>query len=664
MVKVTFDLVKPTFYSNLCVRGETLNKKVLYLESDMTLRVIIPLVFLMLVSNTLFGQKKKFSKSRTQPGWQILDEAKSVYEKNPERAIKLLEKIIKNKKKKPDIKLESEAYTLLGDIYKNIDQNELALNRYQKAFQVLEKSDYAYDQSNLAYLIGQIYLKINDPKQARTQFEICIDGDFKGLNQLCEEAMVEVNILEGNSEESISQIDELEEKYMMDSIASSRLDAKRSRAYSQQQDYDNANISLRNSVNSLPRNSKVDKSDYEEIEKAKVEILESNTLSTDEKINYSVNTITPKDRVEVLPNIEVRENLEVASLYEENNNLTEAEHFIELSKKAISNNTSAEYVAEVYKKSAEINEKKGAVNAALADLEKYVKAKEQAIDELQNELRQNVAIVKGQQKIDLTEKDVDIAAKDEELLQNQVTNQKWIIGLLSTLLAASLIFFYFLNKNVKAKRKANQLLLLKSLRTQMNPHFIFNALNSVNNFIAKNDEKAANKFLADFSKLMRKVLDHSQKDLISFEEEMELNELYLKLEHFRFRDKFDYSIEKNINLNTYDLEIPPMLIQPFIENAVWHGLRYKEAKGKLQVTLNETDKFLSIDIHDDGIGRIRSKELKTTNQKQYKSTGLANVSRRVALINEVYNKNYQIEVNDADKTASDVGTIVTIKIPI
>ncbi|MFT5167822.1 MAG: two-component system LytT family sensor kinase [Saprospiraceae bacterium] len=283
---------------------------------------------------------------------------------------------------------------------------------------------------------------------------------------------------------------------------------------------------------------------------------------------------------------------------------------------------------------------------------------------MENDLKEQVDIVKGQQQIDLLQRDYDLEEKDKELLQSQLQTQKIIIGLLSLVLLASLVFFYFLYKNVKAKRKANQSLLLKSLRTQMNPHFIFNALNSVNNFIAKNDEKAANKFLSSFSKLMRKVLDYSQKDFITFEEEIELNELYLKLEHFRFRDKFDYTFRNDAEQDGYNLEVPPMLIQPFIENAVWHGLRYKSAKGKLDVTVTKDAGKLIIRVKDNGIGREKSRELKTKNQMKYKSTGLENVSKRIALINEIYNKNYEINVSDLDDNAEDKGTVVEIKIPV
>lgn len=632
----------------------------------MTLKVKI-LCFLMLaIVGVTFGQKgKKFNKSKkAQPSdYELLDQARSIHIDKPSEAIAILDRILNKKSKKRDVQLQSNAYALLGDINNNIGQVELALSRYQQALHALEKTKYIQEKKRLFLKIGEVYVKKEDAVNARSSFQNCIEiKQDRVLSQLCEEGLADVELLLGNVQETFSQIQNVESNYAIDSLTTARLEAKKSRGYSQTKDLANASRTLQNSMNSLP--SKISKEDYKDIEMAKEEILEIDNVSNVDKIDVRKNTLPTIERMEVLAEIAVRENLEVASLYEEENNLDDALVFIKRSKEAIDNNTSAIYVAEVYRKSAEINQKRGALNTAVADFEKYIEAKETAIEDLKKELNRNVAIVKGQQKIDIGEKDFNLQEKEGELLQSQVSSQRWVIGLLSLLLGGSLVFFYFINKNVKAKRKANQLLLLKSLRTQMNPHFIFNALNSVNNFIAKNDEKAANKFLAEFSRLMRKVLDHSQKDLVSFEEEMELNELYLKLEHFRFRDKFDYQFEKNINVNTYDLEVPPMLIQPFIENAVWHGLRYKEGQGNLKVAINEEKSNLIVTIEDNGIGRTRSKDLKTTNQKKYKSTGLNNVSQRIELINKVYKKNYEISINDANTSTNDVGTIVSIKIPI
>ncbi len=657
----------------------------------MKLKIHILLVVLMAFSGSVFGQKEKYSKTkRVQSDTELLEEARAIQKEKPAEAIELVEQVLRNFNKKKKRKrrevfvTEANAYTLLGEIYENINQYDLALQRYQQAIGIWQNSKGNDEpECNLYYRMGKLYLKKKDAQKAEDYFLRCSKKTSdQTQKQLCEEGLADVELLRGNVDKSLSQLNIIESTYELDSLGQSRIEAKRSQGYNQQNDYSNAYQSLERSVNSLPKNKELKKEDVESVQQAKDEMIFNANNSIQQKIATSSNlnygnpneevgnpngkfnySKQKKEKVSVPSDLQIRENLQLASLYEKEKNLIEAEKFIKISKDVIDKNTDAASVADVYKKSAELNRKKGKLDEALLDLEKYTSAKEEAIIDLQNELKTQIDIVKGQQQIDIVRKDFDIEEKESELLGSQLKTQKVISGFLGLLLLASLVFFYFLNKNVKEKRKANQMLLVKSLRTQMNPHFIFNALNSVNNFIAKNDEKAANKFLSEFSRLMRKVLDYSQRDFISFEEEIELNELYLKLEHFRFRDKFEYTFEKNTEINTYDLEVPPMLIQPFIENAVWHGLRYKEGKGHLKISINEIENALLIKIQDDGIGRRKSEELKTANQKKYKSTGLQNVSKRVALINEIYGKNYEIQVSDLDDTKEDSGTLVQIKIP-
>ena len=658
----------------------------------MKLRIHILLLFLIAFSASVFGQKEKYSKSkRGQSDTELLEEARAIQKEKPAEAIELVEQVLKNfnkkkkRKRRAEFSTEAKAYTLLGEIYVNINQNKLALQRYQQAAGIWKSSKGNNEsESKLYYRIGQLYLKEKEAKNAEYNFLRCAKmTNDKSLQQLCQEGLADVELLRGNVEKSFSQLDQIESDYELDSLAQSRVLAKRSQGYNQQNDYSNAVKNLEESVNNLPRNQKLETKDIESVQIAKDDIQSNSQNSNQQKIAASSKSTygdvvgnidsetkfkdnassKKKEQVSVPSDLQIRENLQLASLYEEEKNLIEAEKFIKISKDVIDKNTAAASIADVYKRSADLNRKNGKLDEALLDLEKYTTAKEEAITDLENELKEQIEVVKGQQQIDLVRKDFDIEEKESELLGSQLKTQKVISGFLGLLLLASLVFFYFLNKNVKEKRKANQMLLVKSLRTQMNPHFIFNALNSVNNFIAKNDEKAANKFLSEFSRLMRKVLDYSQRDFISFEEEIELNELYLKLEHFRFRDKFEYTFEKNTAINTYDLEVPPMLIQPFIENAVWHGLRYKEGRGQLKISINDIGNVLLVKIQDDGIGRKKSAELKTANQKKYKSTGLQNVSKRIALINEIYDKNYEIEVSDFDETKEDAGTLVQIKIP-
>lgn len=654
----------------------------------MKLRIHILLVFLIAFASGTFGQDKKYKKSKRQlSNQELLYEAQLIQEEDPAAAILLVEQVIRNFKKKKrnkDWKTEKGAYIILGDIYQQINQNDLAILRYEEGLKVLRKFKEISETSDIYLRLGQVYLKMKNAGKAEDNFKKCIDVTTdRRILQLCEEGLADVELLRGNVVQSFKKLDAIESKYELDSLAQSRVSAKRSQGYNQQNDYSNAYKNLEESVSSLPKNQKLESKDIESVQQAKDDIYGNTNISVQQKIetssnlNYSSNSIDAdntnsngyfefssiKEKVSVPSDLQIRENLQLASLYEGEKNLIEAEKFIKISKDVIDKNTAAASVADVYKRSADLNRKNGKLDEAILDLEKYITAKEEAITDLENELKTQIDIVKGQQQIDLVRKDFDIEEKESELLGSQLKTQKIISGFLGLLLLASLVFFYYLNKNVKEKRKANQMLLMKSLRTQMNPHFIFNALNSVNNFIAKNDEKAANKFLSEFSRLMRKVLDYSQRDFISFEEEIELNELYLKLEHFRFRDKFEYQFEKNTEVNTYDMEVPPMLIQPFIENAVWHGLRYKEGRGQLKISINDLGNVLLVKIQDNGIGRKKSAELKTANQKKYKSTGLQNVSKRIALINEIYGKNYEIEVSDFDETKEDTGTLVKIKIP-
>ena len=217
-------------------------------------------------------------------------------------------------------------------------------------------------------------------------------------------------------------------------------------------------------------------------------------------------------------------------------------------------------------------------------------------------------------------------------------------------------------KSNQQKKITNNLLALKSLRSQMNPHFIFNALNSVNSFIAQSDERAANKYLTDFSTLMRAVLENSEKDFIPLSREIELLSLYLKLEHARFREKFDYTLEIDEKVNVDAFFIPPMLLQPYIENAVWHGLRYKKDKGHLEVKLLQKDKeTLLITITDDGIGRQKSRELKTKNQLLQRSKGMNNVSSRIAILNDMYKDKLSVKVTDLHENGAGTQVVLELR---
>ena len=273
-------------------------------------------------------------------------------------------------------------------------------------------------------------------------------------------------------------------------------------------------------------------------------------------------------------------------------------------------------------------------------------------------LKQNrIASLENDRK--LNDSRYELAVENQDLIQKNNKVQRWIIG--SLILIALLLLYsaYTLYKGNKQQKNANNRLALKSLRTQMNPHFIFNALNSVNSFIASNDERAANKYLSEFSQLMRAVLENSEEDFISLEKEIKLLELYVKLEHFRFKDKFDYVLNISEDLRLSEFVIPPMLLQPYIENSVWHGLRYKEGKGLLEINFDQLDsKTIKISIIDNGIGREKSIEFKTENQKKQNSKGMGNIQKRILILNQMYKDKVDVTIENIFENGE--GTKVTL----
>lgn len=215
--------------------------------------------------------------------------------------------------------------------------------------------------------------------------------------------------------------------------------------------------------------------------------------------------------------------------------------------------------------------------------------------------------------------------------------------------------------NLKIKNAENE---HKILRLQMNPHFIFNCLNSINLYIEKNDKDLATSYLGKFSKLMRFALDHSRKERISLGDEIAALKLYLEMETMRFKGKLEYLFEIDENLDLDFIEIPPLLIQPHVENAVWHGLMHKNDGGKITLGFKyDLDtQVLNVSIADNGIGRKKAATLKSKAVEKEKSYGTTITNERIEIINRKFNSQTSIVVKDLYKNGSAAGTLVILKI--
>lgn len=246
----------------------------------------------------------------------------------------------------------------------------------------------------------------------------------------------------------------------------------------------------------------------------------------------------------------------------------------------------------------------------------------------------------------------------DELITKKNTFNYFLLGSIGLLL----LLFSWIVKSLFSIKTKNKEIALQSLRREMNPHFIFNSLNSVNQFIAENKEREANKYLTSYSNLMRNTMENSNKDFITLDNELGQLKKYLGLEHLRFQDKFDFKISVDPELDTERTMVPNMIIQPHLENAIWHGLRYLDTKGLLELRVDLTNGKVTIRIEDNGIGLAKSQELKTDNQKTHHSRGMSNTKERIGLLNELYKKNISFQIYE--KASPETGTIVEITCPL
>ncbi|WP_405564055.1 tetratricopeptide repeat protein [Polaribacter sp. Asnod6-C07] len=258
-------------------------------------------------------------------------------------------------------------------------------------------------------------------------------------------------------------------------------------------------------------------------------------------------------------------------------------------------------------------------------------------------------------------------AKQNEIAQLQLVKNRniWVIVLVSFISVISLLYFLYRQRLLKNQKR---ILTLEQdvLRTQMNPHFIFNALNSIKHYIINNEQKNAVHYLNKFSKLVRKILESSTLKEVSLQEELETMDLYMNIENIRFSNEIDYVINVDESLDLSKIKVPPLVLQPFLENALWHGLSSKKGNKKITLSVFKPSKdFIQIDIEDNGIGRTASAKIKSEKVINRKSIGINLTKERLQNFIKDFQNPFSLIFNDLfDDEKKPKGTKVALKIPI
>jgi tetratricopeptide (TPR) repeat protein len=284
-----------------------------------------------------------------------------------------------------------------------------------------------------------------------------------------------------------------------------------------------------------------------------------------------------------------------------------------------------------------------------------------------NKIQRNRETIELQTRYESERKDQQIEALslENELKETRLVQNRYFLFGSIGLLFIVVMFGYILFRQNKMKTEQKLLVSQQKLfRSQMNPHFIFNSMASIQNFIVNQDSKKANIYLSRFSELVRSILDNSVQEYIPFEKEVSSIENYLELQKVRFPDKFTYSMDVDEKIDPENMLIPPMLAQPFIENSIEHGFKHKDGRGMLDIRFTLKEKMILFEIQDDGVGRDKAQEIEFKIQKDHQSMATAITRERLTVLNKKLKQKISLSISDLkNKIGEPTGTKVVFDIP-
>jgi tetratricopeptide (TPR) repeat protein/anti-sigma regulatory factor (Ser/Thr protein kinase) len=325
--------------------------------------------------------------------------------------------------------------------------------------------------------------------------------------------------------------------------------------------------------------------------------------------------------------------------------------------------TNYRYATRIYRDLHRYYLEKDDLRPAMHYLQAYTAAKDTL-----DRLTRNREAVEIQTRFETTRKDAEILALNQanKLKEFRLMQFTWFIGGLAGLAILIVFMAVILHRQNQLKNSRQTLLLQQRLlRSQMNPHFLFNSLASIQNFIIKEKPSLASDYLGRFSKLMRQILNSTAVEYVPLEEEISSIENYLALQKVRYRDMFDYTLEVDEEIDTETTRIPPMLAQPFIENAIEHGIMNKGSKGNIGVRFNLENDQVLFEVEDDGIGREKAQELLNQRDKTHKSMATDITRERIAILNRKLKRKITMEMVDLkDENGQARGTRVVFVVPV
>ncbi|MCM4171772.1 tetratricopeptide repeat protein [Arenibacter sp. TNZ] len=529
-----------------------------------------------------------------------------------------------------DLEFRVFSLNMLGVVYRRNDNIKIALDYHQEALELAESvsnpSNELKKSINVSLnSIGNLYLTLKQYEIAISQFKRAMESAKELGNKLG------LAINYQNIGECLEYKGELEEAlhYYRTSLD-----------YNNEIENDKGKIICKNSIAQIYlKQNNLDEA---------IEILQPNLLAAETLGDMSIITAI---------------NINMGWALMELKQYNEAEKYLtsglEMSKK----HHLPTYIAQAYAFLSKLFTYKGDYKNAL----EYYQMAEKFNEEINSEVNRryiNDLIIKYE-----TEKktnQIEALARENEFMNLRLRKKTntLIIGALGMALLTFILYILYRQKELKNEK---QILTLEQsmLRSQMNPHFLFNSLNSIKLYIINNEKKNAVHYLNKFSKLVRKILEASSLKEISLADELETIELYMNIENIRFSNEINFKVRVEEPIDEHTVKIPSLILQPFLENALWHGLSSKEGEKNILLHVSrENDKFIQISITDNGVGREASERIKEGKILKRKSIGIDITKERLANFSKDFENSFQVEIIDLyDVNKVALGTKVVLHIP-
>ncbi|CAN5687279.1 hypothetical protein BH11BAC1_BH11BAC1_29400 [soil metagenome] len=620
-------------------------------------------LFIFLFLNAIFVSAEE--KQDTNLVLDLKKKAQAVLDVNLDSCLKIAMQGMQLAEKLNYEKGKAELLNTIGLVYREQGKSELALSTYNKALGIAEKNNIESTKAAILSNIGMLHEKHGDYKPALENFLAALRireklKDDKGIGRTLNNIALVFTEQENYSKAIEYYQRSVEFKLKSgDTVLAART-------------YNNMGITLvsmeryADAIAILNKALAINKRHGEEgevtINIGNLGLAYDRSGEKNKAKEYYEKCIAAQARLK-MPDVELSVPINnLGTIYLEQNNLPQAERLLKQSLEMALQRESKEDIMEAYGNLAQVYSKEKKFEKAFEVQQKF-----NALTDTLAKEKSGKAMAEMMVKYETEKKEEQntLLGQENELQKLRLERNNYVISALAMFILLLITVGVLFYRQRKLKSEQERILLeQKLLRSQMNPHFIFNSLQSIQSFMLTHKPDEAAGYLSDFARLMRMILENSRKEYCSLEDIIQFNQYYLRMQTLRFENKFDAEMHVDPDLDTEHILVPPMLLQPFIENSIEHGFKNKEGKGKIDVRIYRNRDTLKLEVVDNGIGRLASEKMKDR-EGMHGSLAMSITRERIEALNRKSARKITLDILDLSNESNEpAGTKVIFALPM